>query len=84
MDGNGLQRDLGGIEARLDSHDDRFDKLEEQIEKGFDSVNASIAALTASENKRKGERATWGKILAGATAVAGIWEAAKAYIGHHT
>lgn len=79
-EGNGIQRDIGGIEARLDAHEVQFKEFRQNVTDGFKSIGDKIDSLTASENRRKGERATWAKIIGGATAVAGIWEIAKAWL----
>ena len=73
-----FERSLGGLEARLDEHGKRVDRIELKIDAGF----AKLDALIASENRRKGAIATWGKIFIGATGVATIWETAKAFLIH--
>lgn len=77
-----IQRSLGNIEGMLESHLKAFEEHREDDKAGFAAVNERIGKLTDAENKRKGERATWTKIITGATGVAGVWEIAKAFWHH--
>lgn len=73
-----LQRDIGGLEARMDEHDKRFDRLDKKIDDGFASINGKLDTITASENRRKGAL-TLLKIAFGSAGVAGAWEVLKSF-----
>lgn len=74
-----LQRDIGGLEARMDEHDKRFDRLDKTITDGFKSVNARLDTITEAENRRKG--AMWlVKIILGSAGLIGAWELIKGMI----
>jgi hypothetical protein len=49
-----LQQDIGGLKARMEEHDKRFDRLESQIDTGFTRIHARLDGLAAAENRRKG------------------------------
>lgn len=71
-----LSRDIGGLEARMDEHDKRFDKLERKIDDGFEKINGKLDNITAEENRRKGAL-TLIKLSLGAGGLAGAWEVLK-------
>ena len=73
-----LQRDIGGLEARMDEHDKRFDRLESKIDDGFEKLNGKLDHITAEENRRKGAM-TLLKIVFGAGGLAGLWEVLKGF-----
>lgn len=73
---NDLSRDIGILEARMDDHDRRFDKLEEIIDTGFAKVNGQLDALSAERYQRKGAMGLVNLIL-GASGIAGIIELVK-------
>jgi hypothetical protein len=49
-----LSRGIGGLEARMDEHEKRVDRIEQKIDEGFEAVNTRLDKLTESENRRKG------------------------------
>ena len=49
-----VQYDIGGLKARMDEHDKRFDRLEKKVDAGFDGINRKLDGLKASEQRRKG------------------------------
>lgn len=63
----------------MDDHDRRFDKLEEQMQEGFDGVNRRLDSIGAAENRRKGAIGVL-KLIFGAGGLAGIWELAKEWL----
>ena len=71
-----VQRDIGGLEARMDEHDKRFDKLEKKIDDGFEKMNGKLDHITAVENRRKGLMSAI-NLLLGAGGIAGAWELVK-------
>lgn len=77
-----IQRTLGKIDGKLESHLDAFKAHCADDTAALGAISGRLDRLTASEIKRQGERATWAKILGGATAVAGAWEAVKAFWHH--
>lgn len=68
-----LSRDIGALEARMDDHDRRFDKLDEQMQQGFDGINSRLDSIGAAENRRKGAMGVI-KLLFGAGTLTGIVE----------
>lgn len=75
-----LQRDIGGLEARMDEHEKRVDRIEQKIDEGFESVNTRLDLLTESENQRKGALFAL-RMLLGGGVIAGIVEGARALFG---
>ena len=84
-----LQNTIGGLEARMDEHDKRFDRLDKkiddgsertrlQIETGFASINDRLDEITAAENRRKGAIDLL-KFVAGSAGLYGLWELAKGF-----
>jgi hypothetical protein len=84
---NDLSRDIGSLEARMDEHDKRFDRLDKkiddgsertrvQIESGFASINHRLDAITATENRRKGAVGLV-KFALGSAGLYGLWEVIK-------
>jgi hypothetical protein len=71
-----LSRDIGSLEARMDDHDRRFDKLEEMVTAGFDETKAGLAELRSSESRRKGAMGVI-KLIFGAGGFAGLYEVIK-------
>lgn len=71
-----LSRDIGILEARMDDHDRRFDKIEEIVESGFSNVNGRLDALMAEKNQRKGALGLV-KLMLGASGIAGLIEFVK-------
>lgn len=74
-----ISRDIGGLEARMDEHDKRFDKLERAVADGFEKVNGKLDALRAAESRRKGAMTVL-KLLFGAGSGMGVWEIIKGLI----
>ena len=74
-----LDRDIGVLEARMDDHDRRFDKLEEQMDAGFEGINRKLDGLRLAESRRKGAMSVL-KLLFGGGTLAGLWELAKTWI----
>lgn len=68
-----MLRDIGGLEARMEEHDRRFDRLENTVTEGFKAVNGKLDELKALENQRKGV-AILGRFLFGGGVVAAILE----------
>lgn len=71
-----LSRDIGILEARMDDHDRRFDKIEEMVETGFGKVNDRLDALSAERYQRKGAMGLV-KLMLGASGIAGLIEFVK-------
>ncbi len=71
-----VQRDIGGLEARMDEHDKRFDRLDKTINAGFESVNRRLDTIAETENKRKGATSLL-KILLGTGGAYGAWTLIK-------
>lgn len=71
-----FSRDIGGLEARMDDHDRRFDKLEEIIDTGFAKVNGQLDALSAERYQRKGAMGLV-KLLLGAGGIYGLIDLIK-------
>lgn len=76
-----LARDIGSLEARLDEHGKRVDRIEGKIDEGFSALNSRLDTLTAAENQRKGARSVL-KVLLGGGTIAGAYEGIKAWLGH--
>lgn len=75
-----LQRDIGGLEARMDEHEKRVDRIEQKIDEGFEAVNTRLDLLTESENRRKGALVAL-RVLLGSGVIAAIVEGARALLG---
>lgn len=75
-----LSRDIGGLEARMDEHEKRFDRLDQKIDDGFKTINNRLDTLTASENWRKGAVGIL-KILGSGGILTGLYEGVKALFG---
>ena len=73
-----LSRDIGGLEARMDEHEKRLDRIEHSVKEGFGGVNARLDDLSSAENRRKGMM-TLIKIAFGASGIAGAWEILKSF-----
>lgn len=71
-----IPRDIGALEARMDDHDRRFDRLEEMVTKGFDDTKAAIDELRATESRRKGAMSVL-KVAFGAGTLTGLVELVK-------
>ncbi len=74
-----IARDIGGLEARMDEHDRRFDRIEEIVTTGFRETKAAIDDLRGHESRRKGALAVV-KILLGGGVAASAWELIKGYL----
>lgn len=76
-------RDIGSLEARMDEHGKRFDRLESQVRDGFDQVNERLDALSTADSERRGasqmSRMLLRVILA-ITGAGGVWEIAKEFL----
>lgn len=79
-----LARDIGGLEARMDEHDKRFDRIEKQIGEGFTEMREGFAALAATENQRKGAKGLIKAAFAGGGIIAGLIEIGRAIFGGHS
>ena len=73
---NDVNRDIGALEARMEDHDRRFDKIEEIVTKGFDETKAAIADLRSAESQRRGAMTVL-KLIMGASGLAGAYEVFK-------
>ena len=73
-----ILRDIGGLEARMDEHAKRFDKLDEKIDSGFSSLNGRLDTLTANENKRSGALGLV-KVILGSAGFYGLYEVVKGF-----
>lgn len=78
-----IQRDIGGLEARMDEHDKRFDRIERSIAEGFKGtsdgfreINSRLDDLTSAENRRIGAMGLI-KVVIGSAGVYGLWEMTK-------
>ena len=89
-----LQRDIGGLEARMDEHEKRVDRIEQKIDDGFDQIRQQsdagftrihqrIDELAAAEHRRKGALGLLKMFMSGGV-LTGIFEAAKSFLtgGH--
>lgn len=76
---NDISRDIGGLEARMDEHDKRFDRLETKVDEGFAGINSKLDALHSAESRRKGAF-TMLKLLFGAGGGVGAWEIIKGFL----
>lgn len=76
----GTARDLGRLEARLDTLEVRLDKQDEQVAAGFKGIHEKLDNLMATELKRKGAMGLI-KILLGGGTLAGAFEGVKAWLG---
>jgi hypothetical protein len=74
-----LQRDIGGLEARMDEHEKRFARVEEKIDAGFAEVKGQLSRLVAADNRRKGAAGVI-KLLIGGGILTGLAEAARAWL----
>lgn len=88
-----LQRDIGGLEARMDEHEKRVDRIEQKIDDGFDQVrqqtdagftriHARINELHDAESRRKGALGLVKMFFSGGL-ITTIFEGAKAFFGSH-
>ena len=88
-----LQRDIGGLEARMDEHEKRVDRIEGKIDDGFEQLRASVEAgfsrvhqrvdeLSAAEHRRRGALRLIRMLFSGGV-ITGIVEGAKTYFGGH-
>ncbi len=88
-----LQRDIGGLEARMDGHEKRVDRIEQKIDAGFKDIRTHTEAgfgvihkrldeLYAAENQRKGVTGLVKTVFTGG-AFAGAIEAIKTFFGGH-
>lgn len=75
-----VQRDIGGLEARMDEHEKRVDRIESKIDAGFQAVNERLDNLAAAENRRKGALAVV-KTVFGGGVITAIYEGAKSLFG---
>lgn len=71
-----IDRDIGGLEARMDEHDKRLDRLERKVDDGFEGINRKLDGLRAEESRRKGAMTVL-KLLFGAGSGVGLWEIIK-------
>lgn len=71
-----LSRDIGGLEARMDEHDRRFDTLEKAVADGFEKVNTKLDALKEERAQRKGALGLV-KLILGAGGIYGIVDLVK-------
>lgn len=74
-----LDRDIGGLEARMDEHEKRFERVEKKIDAGFNAVNAKLVTLVAAENRRKGAVGI-AKLFIGGGILTAVAEAARAWL----
>lgn len=72
-----LQRDIGGLEARMDEHEKRVDRIEGKIDDGFARVHERLDELAEAEHTRKGALGLL-KLLFSGSVITGIWEGARA------
>lgn len=88
-----LQRDIGGLEGRMDEHEKRVDRIERKIDDGFDQIRQQsdvgfarihqrINELAGAENRRKGALQLIKMFFSGGV-ITGIVEGAKAFFGSH-
>jgi uncharacterized protein involved in exopolysaccharide biosynthesis len=88
-----LQRDIGGLEARMDEHEKRVDRIEQKIDDGFTQVRQQsdagfarihqrIDELAEAEHRRKGALGLLKMLFSGGV-ITGIFEGAKALFGAH-
>jgi hypothetical protein len=88
-----LQRDIGALEARMEEHKERTDRIESKMDDGFASVQQSIQAgfsrvhqrideLSAAEHRRKGALGLIRMLFSGGV-ITGIFEGAKTFFGSH-
>lgn len=88
-----LQREIGALEARVDEHGERFDRLEQKIDDGFDQIRQQsdagfsrihqrINELADAEQRRKGALGLLKMFMSGGV-ITGIFEGAKAFFGSH-
>lgn len=88
-----LQREIGALEARVDEHGERFDRIEEKIDAGFNQVRQQsdagfariherINELADAENRRKGALSLIKMFFSGGV-MTGIYEGAKTFFGSH-
>lgn len=78
-----LQRDIGGLEARMDEHEKRVDRIEGKIDEGFARLHERLDELAGAEHQRKGALGLL-KLLFSGSVITGLWEAGKAFLngGH--
>ena len=88
-----LQRDIGGLEARMDEHEKRVDRIEQKIDAGFREIRDAntagftrihqrIEELAAAENQRKGALGLVKMAMSGSL-ITGAVEGLKALFGSH-
>lgn len=75
-----LQRDIGGLEARMDEHEKRVDRIEGKIDVGFARLHERLDELAEAEHRRKGALGLLRLFFSGSL-ITGLWEAAKAFFG---
>ena len=71
-----LLRNIGGLEARMEEHDRRFDQLEKKVDDGFSGIYRRLDDLKDTESRRKGAMGVL-KLLFGAGTLTGLWEVIK-------
>lgn len=69
-----VQRDLGRLEAQLDAHAERHDRIEAKI----DELAAKVDRLAGYADRSRG---AWAFILAASALITGMVEAARAFLG---
>jgi hypothetical protein len=73
-----LSREIGGLEARMDEHEKRVDRIEKKIDDGFSAVNARLDKLSAEDSRRKG---AWGALVVIGGVLTAVVEGARALFG---
>ena len=77
-----LQRDIGGLIARMNAHDQRLDRIEESVTEGFASLHRKLDELTDAENQRRGAARvskTMLKVITLIVGAGGVWEVVKTF-----
>lgn len=77
-----LQRDIGGLEARMDEHEKRVDRIEGKIDAGFARLHQRLDEQAATEHQRKGALGLVKMLFSGGVITA-IVEGGKALFGGH-
>ena len=77
-----LQRDIGGLKARMDEHEKRIDRIEGKIDVGFARLHQRLDEFAGAEHQRKGALGLVKMFLSGGIITA-IVEGAKTFFGGH-
>lgn len=78
-----VQRDIGGLAARMDEHEKRVDRIEGKIDEGFARLHERLDELAGAEHQRKGALGLL-KLLFSGSVITGLFEAGKSFLsgGH--